>query len=410
MKSVTLGAANSGPLIGPVAISEVMYSTPGNNPDLQFVELTNVTSQAVALSNTFTGVGAQPWTISGLGFTFPLGTMLAPRASMVIVDFDPTLPANSAKLATFRSTYGIGSSVQIVGGWTGTLDHPSDDLTLLRPDAPPSDNPTLVPYVLVDEVNYTSAAPWTSTANQQNGNSLTRNLTSIYGIDPTNWIGAPATPGTSDLAAANLAHGDFSFDGQAGPADVSAMLAALGDVPGFEAAHGLTDADWRFLGDMNGDHVVNNLDLQGLLTLLITSSGGGAVGGGSDTTSTSNGSSGAGSLLLSAATSTSPVYGSGTLTINPGVLSISVSAAAAPAIEIVPGTFTSVPDSHAAAFIAPHHWTVANPPAPTPVSNRFSSAAVDQILNVPTSGSLHLRHDRGDTSADQLDDLFAAWK
>ena len=173
--------------------------------------------------------------------------------------------------------------MQIVGGWTGTLDRPTDDLKLLRPDTPASDNPTFVPYVLVDEVNYSSSAPWTSAANQQSTTSLTRNLTSIYGDEPTNWVGVPATPGKSDLAAVNLVHGDFSFDGTVGPADVQAMLAALSDVPSFEAAHGLTDADWRFIGDMNGDHVVNNLDLQALLTLLVTSSGGGGSSSGEST-------------------------------------------------------------------------------------------------------------------------------
>ena len=174
MKSVTLGTTNSGPLIGPVVISEVMYSPPGNNSDLQFVELTNVTSQTVPLSNIFAGVGAQPWRIDGLGFSFPIGTTLAPRASMVVVDFDPTLAANSGKLAAFRSAFGIGSDVQIVGGWMGTLDRPSDDLKLMRPDAPPADNPTLVPYVLVDEVNYASSTPWTSAANQQSNTSLSQ--------------------------------------------------------------------------------------------------------------------------------------------------------------------------------------------------------------------------------------------
>ena len=416
MKSVTLGAANSGPLIGPVVFSEVMYSPPGNNPDLQFVELTNVTTQTVALSNTIAGVGAAPWEIDGLGFSFPLGTTIAPRASMVVVDFDPTLAANATKLATFRSTYGIGSDAQIVSGWTGTLDRPSDDLKLLRPDTPASDNPTFVPYVLIDEVNYSSSAPWTSAANQQSTTSLTRNLTSIYGDEPTNWVGAPASPGKSDLAALNLVHGDFSFDGTVGPSDVRAMLTALADVPGFEAAHGLTDADWRFIGDMNGDHVVNNLDLQALLTLLVTSAGGGGAGSsggenindvGGVLTATASAVSPAVapvaevvvSLEPSMSGSDSDIVGSSVVTISPPAIvqvNTAVNSAQAPAI---------------AADEMPHRWAFpAELVAPTEPNHRAAVSIVDQAIdNFSLSRSRHSHRDASGEPADALDDLFAAW-
>ncbi len=123
MSSVTLGAANSGPRIGPVAITEVMYNPTGGNPDLEFVEFTNLTNQTIPLSTTYPTVGEVPWKIDGLGFTFPTGTNIAPNGTLVVVHFDPTNPANASLLSAFRTAYGIGPEVQLVGGYTSLLDN-----------------------------------------------------------------------------------------------------------------------------------------------------------------------------------------------------------------------------------------------------------------------------------------------
>ena len=62
--------------------------------------------------------------------------------------------------------------------------------------------------------------------------------------------------------------GDFNFDGQLTGADVPAMMAALTDLKTFKQAYGVSDATLLLMGDLNGDHVVNNADLQSLLTKL----------------------------------------------------------------------------------------------------------------------------------------------
>ncbi|HEY2760246.1 MAG TPA: lamin tail domain-containing protein, partial [Pirellulales bacterium] len=196
MSSITLGAANSGPLIGPVVISELMINPPGGNANLRFVELENISNQSVTLSSNIPGFSQEPWTIDSLNYSFPLGTTMMPGSTLVVVPFDPNNPANAALLNIFRTTYGIGPSVTLVGGFTGTLISAGQDVRLLRPDNPSADNPTVLPYVLVDEVNYLTSSPWPALVNN---NSLTRNLAAVYGDEPTNWNAAAATPGQADL-------------------------------------------------------------------------------------------------------------------------------------------------------------------------------------------------------------------
>ena len=85
MKSLTLGAANSGPLIGPVVITELMYKPTGGNNNQQFVELQNISNQTVTFSSNIAGFGQQPWKIDGIGYSFPIGQTLAPGATLVIM-------------------------------------------------------------------------------------------------------------------------------------------------------------------------------------------------------------------------------------------------------------------------------------------------------------------------------------
>jgi len=69
--------------------------------------------------------------------------------------------------------------------------------------------------------------------------------------------------------------GDLNRDGHVNAADILAMEQALANLPAYQAAHGLTNAQLLEIGDINGDGVVNNADLQALITLL--KSGGGST-------------------------------------------------------------------------------------------------------------------------------------
>jgi hypothetical protein len=68
--------------------------------------------------------------------------------------------------------------------------------------------------------------------------------------------------------------GDFNQDNHLTVADVSAMTSALTNLSGYESSHSLSVTDLLTIGDLNGDHVVNNADLQGLLNLLVGGGGG----------------------------------------------------------------------------------------------------------------------------------------
>jgi glucose/arabinose dehydrogenase len=71
--------------------------------------------------------------------------------------------------------------------------------------------------------------------------------------------------------------GDLNRDFQLNNLDVQGLLNALADPAGYEAAHGLTPADFVSIGDVNGDGSVTISDVAALQRLLV----GNGVGGGS---------------------------------------------------------------------------------------------------------------------------------
>ncbi len=71
--------------------------------------------------------------------------------------------------------------------------------------------------------------------------------------------------------------GDVNFDGHVNSADVVALVGALGDLNAYKAAHGLTDAQLSNAADLNGNDLVDNGDLQSLLTLLKSGGGSGSA-------------------------------------------------------------------------------------------------------------------------------------
>lgn len=195
----TLGAPNAGPKIGPVVISEIMYAPPPFGPDAdtvdEFIELRNISDAPAALFDVDHPTNA--WRLKGaVQFTFPLGISMAPWSFLLVVSFDPQ--HDPAALAWFTSRYGLGTNTLLLGPYQGHLGNQGESLGLYQPDKPEllaSPQPGFVPYVLVEEVNYSPRPPWPANADGT-GNSLQRLACAGFADDPANWRAAAPTPGS----------------------------------------------------------------------------------------------------------------------------------------------------------------------------------------------------------------------
>ena len=105
-----------------------------------------------------------------------------------MVNFDPT---NTATADAFRARHGISPGVPLYGPFTGQLNNSGDNVELKKPTTPVAG---VVPYVLVDKVNFKDSPPWPLGADGI-GLSLQRRDTFAYGNDPANWFAALPTPG-----------------------------------------------------------------------------------------------------------------------------------------------------------------------------------------------------------------------
>jgi hypothetical protein len=193
------GLPNAGPLVGPIVISEIMYHPPdlaggADNVAHEYIELYNVTAFPVALAHP--DHPTNTWRLrDAVKFQFPPGLVIPPGGHLLVVSFDPG--TNLAAVADFRSRYGLTADAVMVGPYSGKLANNSDSVELLKPDEPQpltSANPGLVPYILVDRVQYSDQPPWDPGADGF-GESLHRVQLDQYGNDPANWIAATPTPG-----------------------------------------------------------------------------------------------------------------------------------------------------------------------------------------------------------------------
>ncbi len=76
------------------------------------------------------------------------------------------------------------------------------------------------------------------------------------------------TTGLLSVVDTDHVPGDFDRDHSVTAADINTMLAALTDLPAYELAGSLSNADLLAIGDLNGDGRVSNADIQGLLDLV----------------------------------------------------------------------------------------------------------------------------------------------
>jgi len=185
LRSNTPGAVNSLPRVGPVVISEIMFTPPTGKAE--FLELANITGAPVLLYDA-----ARPtnvWKIEGVGtFSFPQGTVISACAPVIVCATNP---------ADFRAQYSVSPAIQVFGPWTGALDNNGENIKLLSPGDPEPDG--TVPYYRVDDVSYRTNAPWPLSVT---GMSLERIPLQAYGNDPASWR-AGVFLGTPGIAMAN---------------------------------------------------------------------------------------------------------------------------------------------------------------------------------------------------------------
>ncbi len=193
--SNTLETANAYPKVGPIVISEIMYHPPAyagsDESAAEFIELQNPTTNNVLLYDI--NEPANTWRVrGGVDFDFPTNQSLAPGGFALLVGFNTT---NTPVLNAFRDRYNLSPSVAIYGPYDGRLNNAGDSVRLLRPDAPVLDDlgRTVVPYVLIDEVDYLPTEPWPLAADGI-GASLQRKVLANFGNDAGNW-GGGISPG-----------------------------------------------------------------------------------------------------------------------------------------------------------------------------------------------------------------------
>ena len=186
--SRTFGAQNSGPLVGPLVINEIMYH-PYAGYD-EFIEIRNISNAAVPLYDPANP--ANTWKINGVSYTFAVGQSIPAGGYVLITGIAP---------ATFRTKYNVPGSVQIFGPFAGVLQDNGEHITIEMPDTPYLNTlgQTVVPYVVIDGVHYSNIAPWSILADGS-GPSLQRLNSSAYADEAANWFTDGITGGFPNAA------------------------------------------------------------------------------------------------------------------------------------------------------------------------------------------------------------------
>ncbi|HKQ40014.1 MAG TPA: lamin tail domain-containing protein [Verrucomicrobiae bacterium] len=204
----TLNAANAGPLIGNVVISEIHYHPQliygngayWNNNDDEYIELYNRSGSPVNLYHP-----SDPnlvWKLEkAVEFDFPPGTSIPAGGYVVLVNFNPATKPGMA--TAFRARFNIPAGVPLMGPLRGDLSNDEETVALYQPDNPVTNvNGVLeFPYVLVEEVQYSDLAPWPIAADGA-GSSLQRRLPPQYADDPISWEASWPSAGRAYVAGA----------------------------------------------------------------------------------------------------------------------------------------------------------------------------------------------------------------
>ena len=181
------GAPNTGPLVGPIVISEIMYAPVDGFAE--YVVLKNISDVTVPFFDPANP--SNTWELANaIEFTFPPGFILPAGESLFV---------GGVELSQLRAQYELDKSIKVLGPFDGRLNNAGESVQLLRPDSPQTLPPNigLVPYILVEKVKYSSTAPWPVMPGQ-GGVPIQRINLSAYGNSSSNWT-KPGDEKDSDL-------------------------------------------------------------------------------------------------------------------------------------------------------------------------------------------------------------------
>ena len=183
-KTVTLGAANSGPKVGPMIISEIHYQPSGTASE--FIEIRNNGNTPIPLFDPANP--ANTWRIAGVDFNFPAGITIQPREFFIVSAIAP---------ASFRTAYTVAPNIEIYGPFApAELVNTGERVALQKPGTPYVNGfgQTIVPYIDIDFVTYANVAPWPTQA-AGGGRSLERGNVNAFGDDKNSWKSSTTNSG-----------------------------------------------------------------------------------------------------------------------------------------------------------------------------------------------------------------------
>ena len=181
------GAPNTGPSVGPIVISEIMYAPAEGLAE--YVVLKNISDVTVPFFDPANP--SNTWELANaIEFTFPPDFVLPAGESLFV---------GGIEKSQLRGQYELDMAIQVLGPFDGRLNNAGESVQLLRPDSPQTLPPNigLVPYILVEKVKYSGSAPWPVMPGQ-GGVPIQRINLSAYGNMSSNW-NKPGDKKDSDL-------------------------------------------------------------------------------------------------------------------------------------------------------------------------------------------------------------------
>ncbi len=173
-QTLTLGAENTAPRVGPVVINEIHSRPQAGDP--AYIELKNISGREISLFDPANP--ANTWRVEGIGFSMPAGLRLAAGELLIVASVDES---------QFRQSFAVPDSVRVLGPYEGQLQFGGEKIQLLRPDDPEeTTSGPMVPMILVDAVRYDDQAPWPD-LQAVPGASLEKIRSASYGNDPIHW-------------------------------------------------------------------------------------------------------------------------------------------------------------------------------------------------------------------------------